>query len=483
MKQTVSKIPWLSCYIGVIAGLGLLILYHASFNLPADKVGLSIFIGLAVVAELGSVELFRGSRNSSVSVSMIVAIAGVLYFGPTGAALIYAVSGLMTVVTMSLLHRHKPARKNTSWLTRSSFNIGMFAISAFCAGWIYIWFGGSVGDVSRFSNVFPCIAAVTAIVLINLTILIGIISLQTRRSALEIWREDIAWGVPINIIGAIIGGAALALAYESTGVLGLLVFFVPVLSIGYSFRLYVSHMKEYVNKLEEMNVSLDKANLGLLETLGAVVDAYDEFTYRHSYQVAVYGSALAHKIGLSKEECADIHRAALIHDIGKIGVLDSIVSKPGALTEDEYSLIKRHPVIGANIIRSMEGLQNLIPLVRSHHEKWDGTGYPAGLAGEEIPCGARILALADSLDAMCSARPYREPLDIGKVKLEISSLAGKQFDPKVVEAFFAILDQRGDSFIEKFVSGVNPSAVNGQFSPISQGVRYLKKSMVIEKNP
>ena len=167
--------------------------------------------------------------------------------------------------------------------------------------------------------------------------------------------------------------------------LGLAVFLLPILATSYSFRLYVSNSKVYVDQLEKVNKNLDDANMGLLETLGAVIDAYDMYTFGHSTQVAVYAGELATRLGMSPEEHQKIIKAALVHDLGKVPIYDSIIRKKGRLTDEEYNLLKRHPAIGAEIISRMKGLQDLIPIVRHHHERWDGLGYPDGLAGEEIP--------------------------------------------------------------------------------------------------
>jgi putative nucleotidyltransferase with HDIG domain len=241
------------------------------------------------------------------------------------------------------------------------------------------------------------------------------------------------------------------------------------------------HKAHYVNKLEELNRSLDEANRGLLETLGAVIDAYDVYTYGHSTQVAVYAEAIAEKMGLTRDEQAAVIKAALVHDIGKIGVVDSIFSKESAPTDEEWNLVQRHPIIGAEIVGRMKGLQELVPLVRHHHERWDGRGYPDGLEGEEIPLGARILALADSLDAMCSDRPYRRTRSFKEVMEEIAECSGTQFDPDVVKAFFAVARENGRDFFKN--SAVTVDKVlqkNGGASASNNDLRYLKKSMVAD---
>jgi putative nucleotidyltransferase with HDIG domain len=234
----------------------------------------------------------------------------------------------------------------------------------------------------------------------------------------------------------------------------------------------------YVNKLEELNRSLDEANLGLLETLSAVIDAYDVYTYGHSTQVAVYAEAIAEKMGLTRDEQAAVVKAALVHDVGKIGVMDSIFSKEGLPTDEEWNLVQRHPIIGAEIVRRTKGLQELVPVVRHHHERWDGGGYPDGLEGEEIPLGARILALADALDAMCSDRPYRRTRSFKEVMEEIAKCSGTQFDPEVVKAFFAVAREKERDFFKNSATMVDRAVLVTGKGSASLGPRYLKKSMV-----
>ena len=335
--------------------------------------------------------------------------------------------------------------------------------------------------VFRSSNILPLVGAATADTLANITILIAVLALQTRRRPLEIWKRDFQWATPIAILGGIVGGGILALAYEMFNVVGVAVFLLPVLATSYSFRLYVGNMKGYVDQLEEVNLTLEKANLELLETLGAVIDAYDVYTYGHSTQVAVYAGAFAEKMNLSPKEQAVVVRAALVHDIGKVGIVDSITAKTGKLTTEEYNAMKRHPVIGEEIVGQMTGLQELVPLVRYHHERWDGRGYPDGLEGEEIPVGARILALADTLDAMLSDRPYRATRSFREVMDEVTRCSGGQFDPDAVVAFVAVAEEKDRAFFKNSAATVDGTVRVTGVANVAQGVRYfLKKSMVAD---
>jgi putative nucleotidyltransferase with HDIG domain len=237
-------------------------------------------------------------------------------------------------------------------------------------------------------------------------------------------------------------------------------------------------MRDYVNQLEEANINLEKSNLGLLETIGAIIDADDTYTYGHSTQVASYVAAICEKMALPSKQQEIIVKAALVHDIGKVGVMDTIVSKPSALTDDERNIMKRHPNIGAEILERMEGFLDLVPIVRHHHERWDGKGYPDGLQGDEIPLGARIMAVADTADAMLSDRPYRPTRSLKEVSVEIQRLSGTQFDPQVAEAFIKLLKDKERGFFKNSAATVDQKLRVSEAKKIGIDNRYLKKSMI-----
>jgi putative nucleotidyltransferase with HDIG domain len=475
--QEKYKKVYVSIYTTIVILLGLVIVSFAVYALPSDRLGFLIFALLAATAELTSIELFVTSRQSRVSISSVIAIASILLFGPLAGALTHMASGVMTAVTTKLFSE-LPEEGRVSWWHRTAFNIGMLMTAATAAGAIFVWTGGSPGNVNRVDNLLPLMAATSADTVVNLLILIGVLTLQTGRKPFEIWRQNFQWAAPIAILGGVLGGGALALAYEMFSVLGIGVFLLPVLLTSYSFRLYTSHTKEYVNKLEQLNQNLDQVNLSLLEALASVIDAYDVYTAGHSTQVAVYTEALAEKMGLPARDKEALVRAALIHDIGKVGITDSLISKPGPLTPEEYNIVKRHAEIGADIVNQMTGLQELVPLVRHHHENWDGNGYPDGLSGEQIPLGARILALADALDTICSDRPYRPTRSFKEVLQEIRRCSGTQFDPAVVKAFFDLVDEKDRGFFKNSAATVDKAVFSQSIGAITRDKYYMKKSMV-----
>jgi len=469
---------WLAWYTNLIILVGVAIILFACANLPEDLVGLTVFASMAAVAELSNVELFSNSR-SRVSVSSVIGISSILVFGPLAGAIVHVATGLMTLATTTLRSQNAAnGRPRVSAWRRTAFNTSMFVIAIAVAGWTYQLTGGTTGNVMMMNNLLPLLAAATIDVLVNLVILIGVISLQTRRTVSSIWNDDFQWAAPIMIAGNIFG-AVLSLAYEMFRFLGLAVFMLPILATSYSFRLYVAKSKVYVDKLQKMNDELDEINMGLLETLGAVITADDAYTYGHSTQVAVYASAIADRLKLTEDEKSRIVKAALIHDLGKVAVDDRIMSKDGPLTNDEFAKVKRHPEIGAEIVSRMKGFQDLVDIVKHHHERWDGKGYPDGLMGDEIVLGARILALADALDAMFSDRPYRPPRTYKEVISEVARCSGTQFDPLIADAFFGLAGEKGREFFLNSATSVQNTVPNGSDNPAEH---YLKKTMIPDRD-
>lgn len=217
-----------------------------------------------------------------------------------------------------------------------------------------------------------------------------------------------------------------------------------VLCFGGSFlatRLYdeiTEQNKAYLKMLDEKNKQIQKMTLQTIATIANTIDAKDEYTKGHSRRVAEYSAAIARELGFSESEIQDIHSIALLHDIGKIGVPDSVLNKPGRLTQEEYHLMKQHTVIGGEILKDIGTIPGIDIGAKYHHEKYDGTGYPEGITGEDIPFVARIIAVADAYDAMTSSRVYRKRLGEEKVIKEIADGIGTQFDPRAAEALLSL---------------------------------------------
>ncbi len=205
----------------------------------------------------------------------------------------------------------------------------------------------------------------------------------------------------------------------------------------------INQMKTIRSINEELSQSknkLEKAYLESVETLRYTVEAKDNYTKGHSDRVSAYSVLIGKSLGLPQSDIETLRIGGLFHDIGKIGISDSILLKNGKLTDKEYSEIKRHPIIGKNILSNAEIFEDIIPIVLYHHERYDGKGYPYGLSDKDIPFLARIVAVADAFDAMTSRRSYRDELDLNYVKEELKSKTGTQFDPIVTATFLNILN-------------------------------------------
>jgi HD-GYP domain-containing protein (c-di-GMP phosphodiesterase class II) len=215
-------------------------------------------------------------------------------------------------------------------------------------------------------------------------------------------------------------------------------FLVPAIALQRLIHLY-QQQREAVSSLEQANVRLEKANLSFASALVATLDARDRYTAGHSAAVAVYSKDIAIRMGLSEEEQALIHLCGLVHDIGKIGLPPGLLEKPGALTLDERRQMEHHSMIGETILSKVDDYSEIALVVRHHHERVDGLGYPDGLCGTEIPLAARIISVADAYNAMTSDRPYRDAMPSRVARLRLAQAVESQFDTTVVAAFEAAL--------------------------------------------
>jgi len=194
--------------------------------------------------------------------------------------------------------------------------------------------------------------------------------------------------------------------------------------------------------------SIKKDQISIIKALAATVDAKDHYTLGHSQKVSQYSVIVAEEMGLPERDLETIKYAALLHDIGKIALPDDIIKKPSKLSDHEFEIVQKHPIIGAKIIKEIEALAAMVPIVLHHHERYDGKGYPDGLKGEDIPVGARIVHVTDAYDTMVSARAYRDMLPPELAISELRKNAGAQFDPKIVDIFITSLRKRAVSFNE-----------------------------------
>ena len=260
-----------------------------------------------------------------------------------------------------------------------------------------------------------------------------VISLTERKSIRNLWVECYFWSFPYYLVGAAFAGMIGWFNRQFGWETSLLI--VPIIYLIYrSYRLYLGKLEDEKRHVEEMAT----LHLRTIEALALAIEAKDHTTHDHLQRVRIYAIEVAKELGVTPGEMEALHAAALLHDIGKLAVPEHIISKPGRLTPEEFEKMKIHPVVGAEILERVRFPYPVVPIVRAHHEKWDGSGYPFGLKGEEIPVGARILSSVDFLDAMASDRQYRRALPLEEVMKRLSAESGKSFDPKVV----SILERR-----------------------------------------
>ncbi|WP_412850197.1 HD-GYP domain-containing protein [Brevibacillus invocatus] len=224
---------------------------------------------------------------------------------------------------------------------------------------------------------------------------------------------------------------------ESYGLLTLVPMMIAFFTISYVFHHYYASVQKLQQKVEEVK----NFNHKFLTTMAASIDARDHYTSGHSQRVAHWGREIAKQIGMSPEKVEEVYFGGILHDIGKIGIEDEILNKKGKLTPEEYDKIKQHTVIGYEIIKQAGMFHELLPAIRSHHERIDGKGYPDGLVGNEIPLIARILAISDAFDAMVADRPYRKGLPVEEALQEIRRGAGTQFDEELASYFIHVINK------------------------------------------
>lgn len=284
-------------------------------------------------------------------------------------------------------------------------------------------------------NVFPRSmpvvlgASATVFFVTNTVPVSTIISLtEKRKSVRNVWAECYFWSFPYYLIGAGIAASVAALNERIGWQTTFLV--LPVIYLIYrSYRLYLSRLEDEKSHVEQMS----SLHMRTIEALALAIEAKDHSTHDHLNRVRFYAVALGEELGISGVELEALKAAALLHDIGKLAVPEHIINKPGKLTAEEFQKLKIHPIVGAEILERVSFPYPVVPIVRAHHEKWNGKGYPDGLQGEEIPLGARVLAVADCFDALISDRQYRRALTLEAAMELITAESGTSYDPRVVE--------------------------------------------------
>jgi response regulator RpfG family c-di-GMP phosphodiesterase len=410
--------------------------------------GFVTLVAVAIVLERFGIQIYGDTRVSAGAVALIA--IGMLY-GPSGAA----VAAPIVVLAAT-------AFTSSPWYGRV-FDTSSFTVANVCTALVFTSFIDVDAGVTGWW-VAGGVAATAVNYAINSGLVAGAVALETGEPVFEVWSREHRWLAPYYVVFGLLA-LALATAYIALQVTGVLAFVAPPVMMRFALHQYVTKTEQTVLELKQKNAELEAANHniiqmthqltetydGTLEALVLALDARDRETKGHSFRVASYVVAIAREMGVLEGTPAliDMQRGALLHDVGKIGVPDFILHKPGPLTPEEWDDMKRHPHIGFDMLKDIGFLTGAAAIVRTHHERFDGKGYPRGLRGEEIPLGSRIFSIADAFDAMTSDRPYRKALPPEMARAEVLRHSGTQFDPKVVQAFLLVYERLEKEALEE----------------------------------
>jgi hypothetical protein len=418
-------------------------------HLPArEALDLAPILVLAALAQRYKLGLY--SSRVDISLGVIGKFAAGMLFGIPGAVVCSTVTALVSAFM------RMDRRKAQPFFRPLLFNLGASSL-ANIAGVLAFFSLDRLVPISGPILLVPSALLAGAVVYLSECVLLTlIVTLVHGRSPRQVWEENFRWLLP-HWMGMALLALGVALAYRNAGIVGLLAFTGPALLMRYAMKQYLDRTARSIEELRTRNEELERANraiaamserleetyAGTLEALVAALDARDHEVNGHSARVCRLTMILAKHMGITEgtQEWVDIERGALLHDIGKIGVADAILRKTAALTDDEWRQMRSHARIGYEMLNDIPFLAGASAIVGCHHERWDGHGYPRGLAGEQIPLGARIFAVADTFDAMATDRPYRKARPYPDCLAEIERCAGTQFDPSVVEALHAVYPQ------------------------------------------
>jgi putative nucleotidyltransferase with HDIG domain len=399
-------------------------------------------IASVVALDAARIDVFE---RANLSPAAIPELALAFFFGPLGPIAAEAVIAANRAV------RREPVVK---W----AFDFGALSLAGAAAAWVF----GLAPAGADGALIAVGAAAGVAYYAVNSALLAIVMGLAESRGPVGVWRERLAWMTPHYLAFGMLAGT-FVIAELSFGLYAIAVFGLPVLMLWIAEKQYLDRSRATVTELRGANDELERANASLrgllndnqqllgrmhhsyistITSLARTVEAKDPNTSGHTERVADIAVVLADQLGYDDAQLAAIRVGAVIHDIGKIAIPDSILLKPGPLDPQEFAIMRRHPEMSSYIVAELELPAVVKQMVRSHHERFDGAGYPDRLLGEEIPLAARILTVADSLDAMISDRPYRKALPLEVAKAEIEDKAGTQFCPRVVAALNAAIESK-----------------------------------------
>ena len=448
-------------FVGITASLGVVALAFALSHWQSHDL-LRFFCYLAVAVLASGLKVQLPGIDGTMSVNFLFILLGVLELSFPETLLIGCTATLVQSVWQA---------RNRLDPVKVLFNVaGMMANACTLTYLSYHWLA------DRFGSNKPILLMVAALVFFfaNTLPISIVISLTEGKSSRKVWSECYFWSFPYYLVGAAAVGLVGIVNRSAGWETSLLV--LPLIYWVYrSYRLYLGRLeaeKERVEVEKRHVEQIASLNMRTIEALALAIEAKDHTTHTHLQRVRTYAVAVATDLNLAEGEIEALRAAALLHDIGKLAVPEQIINKPGKLTAEEFEKMKVHPLVGAEILERVAFPYPVAPIVRSHHERWDGTGYPEGLSGEQIPMGARILAAVDCLDALASHRQYRPALPLGGAMAKVKEMAGSWFDPKVVE----ILESRYVELERKAQMSVAEMSEDGALTP-----HGLSKSVRVER--
>ncbi len=424
-------------YLGTVIVTGVVAVVHSIYTLQLHPVSYHWLLLAGLTLLSGSFTIRIPTIPARLSVSETFVFATVLLFGPAAATMIVVLDSL--VISLWLKQRSRRP-------SRVLFNVAAPSVAIWIASHAFY----ALADIQPLATksqpiltlVGPLLALAILYFLLNSVLVAGAVAFEKRVSALTVWRQNFLWLSLNYFSGASV--AALLLPYlqpekpEFARVIGILL---PLLLISYlTFKTAMGRVDDANRHLSELN----RLYLSTIETLAMAIDAKDQITHGHIRRVQIHAVKLAKAMGVTEDaQIRAIEAAALLHDMGKLAVPEYILNKPGPLTPAEFDKMKLHASVGADILSAIDFPYPVVPIVRHHHENWDGTGYPDRLAGAAIPIGARILSVVDCFDALTSDRPYRPRLSDKDALRILGERRGRMYDPLVVDSFVKLFDAGG----------------------------------------
>src|SRR5687767_9875475 len=416
-------------YVGaVIAGGAVLLAVFFPLERFEHPFWFATLLALSSATSAFKVTLPLSRSVSSMSVSYAVDFLSLILLGPAQTMIVAAMSA-WSQCTFRMTHKNPPHR--------TLFSMASLVISVQAAGAAFHALGGQAGLASMplAAMAKPLLGAAGAYFISNTALIATAIAFSTRQSLLKVWNENFLWSAPSYFVGAV-AAAGVSIVIGGTTNYWIALLAAPPLYLTYrSYKIYLGRIEDEQRHVQEVS----DLHLATIEALALAIDAKDRTGKSHIRRVQVFAAGLAKAHGMSENEIQGVKTAALLHDIGKLAVPEHILSKPGPLTQEEFQKIRIHPQVGAEIIGAVPFPYPVAPLILSHHERWDGKGYPAGLKGEEIPQGARILSVVDYFDALMAERPYHKAMNFEAAVGLLQQEAGKGLDPVVVHNFIELL--------------------------------------------